>query len=85
MLRYARLTLGCPWDGSVCANAAAAGHLSVLQWLRKHGCPWDKFTVAWSELNGHTAVKEWAIEHGCEHSSELLIRMRMARVLAADG
>ena len=49
--------LGCPWDGSVCANAAAGGHLHVLQWLREKGCPWHKDTPAWAELNGHIAIK----------------------------
>jgi hypothetical protein len=28
---------GCPWDGSLCAAAAAAGHLDTLKWARGHG------------------------------------------------
>ena len=82
VLRYVRHVVGSPWDGSVCANAASAGHLEVLQWLREEGCPWDKMTTAWAELNGHRAVAEWAVANGCDRSEELLLRLRMARVMA---
>ena len=73
---------GVGLHGSVCANAASAGHLEVLQWLREEGCPWDKMTTAWAELNGHRAVAEWAVANGCDRSEELLLRLRMARVMA---
>ena len=82
VLRYARLLLKCPWDASVCANAAASGHLEVLQWLREHGCPFDKMCPAWAEVNGHAAVKDWAIANGCDYSAELVVRLRMARVMS---
>ena len=85
ILRYARLLLGLPWDGSVCANASAAGHLPVLEWLREHGCPWDKMTPAGAELNGHMHIKRWAIENGCDYSEELVLRLRMARIMAAEN
>jgi len=83
VLQWVRTELALPWDGSVCANAASAGQLHVLQWLREHGCPWDKMTTAWAELNGHVTVTKWALEHGCDHSSQLVLRLRMARVMAA--
>ena len=83
IVRYLRLMLGCPWDGSVCANAAAGGHLNVLQWLRDKGCPWHKDTPAWAELNGHHAVKDWAIANGCDYSEDLVLRLRMSRMMAA--
>ena len=68
MLRYARFTLGCPWDGSVCANAAAAGHLHVLGWLREEGCPWDKETSDWAVYD--LEMLRWVRENGCEWTAE---------------
>ena len=73
----------CPWDGSVCANAASAGHLHVLQWLRQNGCPWSDMTTAWAEVNRHHELKQWALDNGCDYSSELVIRLRMARMMQA--
>ena len=84
VLRFVRRAYGCPWDGSVCANAASAGHLHVLQWLRENCCPWDKMTTAWAELNGHAAVLEWAVANGCDHSKDLVLRLRMARVMSSE-
>lgn len=85
VLQYARFSLGLPWDGSVCANAGSAGNLAALQWLRKNGCPWDKMCTAWAELNGHSAVKEWALANGCDWSPDLILRMRLARVMSQDN
>ena len=33
--------MGCRWDYRTCADAAAGGHLEVLQWAREQGCPCD--------------------------------------------
>jgi hypothetical protein len=36
----------CPWNETICAQAAKIDHLHVLQWTRAHNppCPWDEQT-----------------------------------------
>jgi hypothetical protein len=36
----------CPWNETICAQAAKTDHLHVLQWTRAHNppCPWDEQT-----------------------------------------
>ena len=53
---------GC-WNASVCALAASAGKLEVLQWARQNGCPWDWRTYEWAA--GHASIQQWADENGC--------------------
>ena len=77
------LPVPSPWDGSVCANAASGGQLHALQWLRAHGCPWSDMTTAWAEVNRHPRIKQWALENGCDYSEELVVRLRMARMMQA--
>jgi hypothetical protein len=33
------------WSDSLCADAASANKLDLLQWLHKSGCPWDLYSV----------------------------------------
>ncbi|MEM1010230.1 MAG: ankyrin repeat domain-containing protein, partial [Myxococcota bacterium] len=40
MLRWAR-ERDCPWDVETLCEAAAAGHIAVLDWAREQGCPSD--------------------------------------------
>lgn len=35
--------------------------------------------------SGHHEVKEWAIANGCDYSADLVLRMRMARVMAMSA
>ena len=82
-MRWARAE-GGTWDGSVCAAAASAGRLDMLQWLRQAGCPWDKMTMAWAIVEGHKDVATWALNHGCDFSDESVMRLRMSKALGAD-
>ena len=52
------------WSASVCAFAAAAGNLEVLQWARQHGCPWDWRTYEWARDYHH--IKQWAEDNDCK-------------------
>jgi hypothetical protein len=49
----------------ICATAAERGHLSVLQWARRHQIPWDERTCAAAARGGHFDVLQWARENGC--------------------
>ena len=55
----------CPWDETVCSEAARGGHLEVLKWARAAGCAWDHLTCWWAARNGHEEVLHWARAHGC--------------------
>jgi len=64
-----------PRNWSTCYNAAARGHLEVLQWAREHGCAWEdqvyENDLDLSEMDmstnccaiaasaGHLAVLKW--------------------------
>eukprot|EP01051_Picozoa_sp_SAG22_P012777 SAG22_NODE_1360_length_4622_cov_2.212912_6_plen_241_part_00 len=50
---------------STCANAAARGELSVLQWLRSSGCQWDAETITAAARSGHLDVLQWVVDNGC--------------------
>jgi hypothetical protein len=67
MLAWAQAN-GCPWEGGMCKNIVAGGHLAVLQWAREHGCPWDEGTSNGAARFGHLEVMKWAREHGCPWS-----------------
>ncbi|KAG5179362.1 hypothetical protein JKP88DRAFT_280471 [Tribonema minus] len=56
---------GCPWDEDTSAQAAASGHLGVLQWARAEGCPWDTGTYAQAVKGGHLRVLRWACANSC--------------------
>ncbi|KAL6063068.1 GTP-binding protein RHO4 [Balamuthia mandrillaris] len=53
------LAHGCPWNSLVCSNAAANGHLELLQWAMRNGCPSGRRTAAVAAKNGHTKIVEW--------------------------
>ena len=40
-------------------------------------------TTAWAEVNRHPRIKQWALENGCDYSEELVVRLRMARMMQA--
>lgn len=54
-------------NSGACAEAASAGHLQVLQWLRNLDppCPWDSTTCARAASRGHFEVFKWARQNGC--------------------
>ena len=54
---------GMPWDWRVCAAAAQAGNLRVLEWARAEGCgfPWDVL-CAFAAGGGSVDVLRWARE-----------------------
>ena len=34
-----------PWDVDTCSNAAANGHVEILQYARENSCPWELWDV----------------------------------------
>ena len=52
-----------------CGEAAAGGHLEVLQWARGEGCDWDSKTCAHAAAGGHLEVLQWARANGCPRCS----------------
>ena len=69
ILQYARSTLPtakrCPWDASVCAQAAAGGQLDALRWCRQRRCPWDHTTCLLAAQAGQLELLQWARKKGC--------------------
>ena len=55
----------CGLQGSTCSNAAAGGHLEVLQWARANGCEWHSGTCSNAAEGGHLEVLQWARANGC--------------------
>jgi hypothetical protein len=51
----------CPWDIEACCNAAARGHIFILQFLRAQSppCPWNGRTTAIAAKYGHIHVLKW--------------------------
>lgn len=57
--------LGCPWNSTMCAAAAADGKLNLLQWLVDNGCEWNEKTCCAAAKGGHIRVLSYARERGC--------------------
>ncbi|KJE97758.1 hypothetical protein CAOG_07861 [Capsaspora owczarzaki ATCC 30864] len=53
------------WNAATAEQAAANGHLAVLQFLQLHDCPWDEAACAAAARFGHLAVLCFLREHGC--------------------
>ena len=53
----------CPRGVDACIEAAGAGHLSALQWLRSLNppCPWDEDAARAAAKNGHLDVLCWIL------------------------
>ena len=60
----------CPWDSSVCYQAALNGHLEVLRWARSQGCPWNENAPCAAAMNGHLKTLVWLIQEGCPYDKE---------------
>ena len=71
------LERGHPVDASVCAAAAAGGHLAMLQWLRALKCPWDKSTAYWAihSESPNRAVVEWVRDQQCPMNAATKVRI----------
>ncbi|KAG5176091.1 hypothetical protein JKP88DRAFT_249768 [Tribonema minus] len=52
-------------DAAICAEAATAGRLDVLQWARREGLAWDERTCREAHVNGHMDVLRYAVDEGC--------------------
>lgn len=52
-------------DSYVPAEAAAGGHLRLLQWMRQQAppCPWDDHVILASTCRHHNHVAIWALEN----------------------
>ena len=61
---------GLVWSTGSCVEAAKAGQLDVLKYLRKHGCPWDEWTCFTAASEGHLDVLKYARENGCPWERE---------------
>ena len=56
----------------ICAAAAGAGKLNVLEWGRRSGCPWDQETLVSAIRSNHFTVAKWAVDNGVPYNwSEL--------------
>ena len=56
----------------VCAAAAAAGNVALLQWLREGGCPWDEYACTCAAQMGHLSALQWLRSHVCMYVIRLL-------------
>ncbi|WBR14844.1 Ankyrin repeat protein [Pandoravirus kuranda] len=54
----------------VCAYAARAGRVDVLEWLRANGWPWDGTTCSFAARRGRIDVIRWARSRGCPWDSD---------------
>ena len=43
-----------------CKQAAATGHLEILQWARQNNCPWNESTCKQTAANGSLKILQWA-------------------------
>jgi hypothetical protein len=59
------LDCGHPLDIDLCLRIARAGHLSILQEVRRRGCPWDERVCEAAVRSGRCDILEYAHENGC--------------------
>jgi hypothetical protein len=89
LLQWVRL-VGAPWNGDAYQDAAAAGHMHVLDFLWEHHCPFENegedlnaqggLDIAFniSCYSGQLAASQWLYEHGAEADDK-------TTACAADG
>jgi hypothetical protein len=56
----------CPKDARACADAASAGNLALLRWLREQSFAWDVRCYVAAAEGGHLDVMRYARKHGCD-------------------
>lgn len=61
---------GCPWDESVCKEAADFGNLKCLKYLHENGCPWNEKTCEAAMQHGYLDCLTYAHENGCPWGEE---------------
>lgn len=63
----------CPWDQRrLCTNAAAKGHLEVVQWAYANGCECNELTCQLAATGGHLEVLQWLRSEGIPWTREVL-------------
>ena len=63
----------CPWDETVCEDAAEFGHLELLRWARTRKCKWDDRTTLACAYGGHLDILKWARGRGCPWHRNTLV------------
>jgi hypothetical protein len=66
---------GAPRDATVCAEAARAGNLEALQWLRARGCPWDSTTMDGAAYARDVPTLQWAYDSGCAYDASSCLQL----------
>ena len=57
-------------NGASCNDAARAGRVDVLRWMRSNGYTWNARTSAAAALGGHLDVLRWLHRRGCPRDEE---------------
>lgn len=71
--------LGCPLSPSVCAAAAANGHLHVLQIARELGSAWCELTCVSAAKYGYLKVLIWCVDSYAPASDLVLLSASLNR------
>ncbi len=59
----------CPWDASVCAEAAKQGNLKTLDWLHFKWCPWNDEVYRKAAEHGHIKCLRYAYAYNIKGKS----------------
>lgn len=70
MLHFVTSCMSCPWNASVCRDAARGSYLEYLRYAHEHGCPWDENTFKSAEDGGYADCIRYLQEHGCPISRQ---------------
>ena len=62
---------GFAMDEKVVMNAAGAGDLELVRWLRANGCPLDATASAFAGMKGRLEVLQWLAAEGCPLDSRM--------------
>jgi len=58
-------------DDQLCATAASAGRLPMLQFLHEQQCAWDAATCTKAAAQGHLDILVWARGQGCPWDADV--------------
>ena len=64
---------GFAMDEKVVMNAAGAGDLELVRWLRANGCPLDATASAFAGMKGRLEVLQWLAAEGCPWDADTCI------------
>lgn len=65
-LKWLHETMGCSFDWRSCKNAAQAGNLEALKYLRENGCAWNLSSCNVAAQYGRLEILKYLRENGCE-------------------